>query len=437
LTVVANELRITDLEAPADPGFPRRAAAFLCLVAAVTAAAAAPPILELGRHTEAWATFAVLATAAAIAQLFVARSPQTATRYYTTIVFLVAAVLLLPAGLVALIAVVQHVPEWLKMRYRWYIQTFNILNYTLDCLAAWWAAHLVLGSLHELGAGGRWALAGAVACVVFVATNHVVLAAMLHFADRARFSRSGLFSLESLATDLILAALGVALATLWVTNVWLIAAAVAPLVLIHRSLNVPALEEEARLDPKTGLFNARHFAAELRDELARAKRFARPTAVIMADLDLLREVNNSFGHLAGDAVLRGVAMVFRRELRDFDVPARFGGEEFAILLPETTPQHALEIAERIRRRVAATAFEIGTSSEPIRVTVSCGVAGYPRDGHDVNELIHEADLAVYRAKLQGRNRALGAGAGTRTVSGARRSRSAPASSTSRTRSIRS
>jgi diguanylate cyclase (GGDEF)-like protein/putative nucleotidyltransferase with HDIG domain len=427
LTVVADELPITNLEAPADPGFPRRAALFLWLVAAVAVAAAGAPIAELGRNTEGWATFAVLATAAAISQLFVARIPQSATRYYTTIVFLVAAVLLLPAGLVALIAVVQHVPEWLKMRYRWYIQTFNILNYTLDCLAAWWAAHLVLGSLHELGAGGRWALAGAVACVVFVATNHVVLAAMLHFADRAPFSRSGLFSLESLATDLILAALGVAVATLWVTNVWLIVAAVAPLVLIHRSLNIPALEEEARLDPKTGLFNARHFAAELRDELARAKRFARPMAVIMADLDLLREVNNSFGHLAGDAVLRGVAAVFRRELRDFDVPARFGGEEFAILLPETTPQYALEIAERIRRRVAATAFDIETSSDPIRVTISCGVAGYPRDGHDVNELVHQADLAVYRAKLQGRNRALAASREPLLVRAERSTRLAPVS----------
>jgi diguanylate cyclase (GGDEF)-like protein/putative nucleotidyltransferase with HDIG domain len=408
VTVVSDELRVTEVQVTPDPGFPRRAAIFLWLVAAVTVGAAGPPIAELGLHTEGWATFLVLATAAAVAQLFVARIPQNAARYYTTIVFLIAAVLLLPAGLVALMGVIQHVPEWLKMRYRWYIQTFNILNYTLDCLAAWWAAHLVLGSLTGLSAGGRWAVAGGVACVVFVATNHVLLAAMMHFAERTPFSRSELFSLESLATDLILAALGVAFATLWLTNVWLIAAAVAPLVLIHRSLNIPALEEEARVDPKTGLFNARHFAAELREELARAERFDRPMSVIMADLDLLRDINNSFGHLAGDAVLRGVADVFRRELRDYDVPARFGGEEFAILLPETAPQHALEIADRIRRRVAAATFEIETSSEPIRATISCGVAGFPKDGHDVNELIHQADLAVYRAKLQGRNRALGA-----------------------------
>ena len=99
----------------------------------------------------------------------------------------------------------------------------------------------------------------------------------------------------------------------------------------------------------------------------------------MADLDLLRDINNTYGHLAGDAVLKGIAEIFRAQLRHYDVPARFGGEEFAILLPETPPEQALEIAERIRRAVAASAFEVETSSEPIRATVSIGVAGFPRD----------------------------------------------------------
>ena len=131
-------------------------------------------------------------------------------------------------------------------------------------------------------------------------------------------------------------------------------------------------------------------------------------SLIMADLDLLREINNTYGHLAGDAVLKGIAEVFRAELRHYDVPARFGGEEFSILLPETPPEQALEIAERIRRAVAERLFDVETSSEPIRATVSIGVAGYPKDAQDPNALIHQADLAVYRAKLQGRNRVLGA-----------------------------
>jgi diguanylate cyclase (GGDEF)-like protein/putative nucleotidyltransferase with HDIG domain len=408
MTAVPGDLTLEAVEGSSpEGGLPRRGMAFLALVVAATVTAAAIPVSELNRDTHGWWTFLALAVAAAATQLFVARTPRGAARYYTTIVFLVAGVLLLPAGLVALLGVVQHVPEWLKMRYPWYIQTFNIANYTADCLVAWWAAHLVLGSAIASGPT-KWAIAGAVASVVFVLTNHVLLAVMMHLADRTPISKSDLFTLESLYTDLILALLGVALATLWLANRWLVLAAVAPLVLIHRSLNVPALEEEARVDPKTGLFNARHFAAELREELARAQRFDRQMSVIMVDLDLLREINNTYGHLAGDAVLRGIAETFRGVLRDYDVPARFGGEEFAILLPETPPEQAFEIAERIRRIVAATAFEIETSSEPIRATISCGVAGFPKDGTDANELIHQADLAVYRAKLQGRNRALGA-----------------------------
>src|SRR5207249_4055598 len=115
---------------------------------------------------------------------------------------------------------------------------------------------------------------------------------------------------------------------------WLVPFALTPLFLIHRSLSVPALQAEARVDPKTGLFNARYFAGALVEELARAARFERPLSLIMADLDLLRDINNSYGHLAGDAVLKGIAEVFRGQLRHYDVPARFGGEEVALLLPE-------------------------------------------------------------------------------------------------------
>src|SRR5262249_33374101 len=119
-------------------------------------------------------------------------------------------------------------------------------------------------------------------------------------------------------------------------------------------------------------------------------------------------INNTYGHLAGDEVLRGIADVFRQELRHYDVPSRFGGEEFSILLPETDPEEALAIAERVRRAVAAKRFEVETSNAPIRATISMGGAAFPRDAQEVNELVHHADLAVYRAKLQGRNRVLDA-----------------------------
>src|SRR5262249_40470867 len=301
-------------------------------------------------------------------------------------------------------ALVQHVPDWLKRRLPFHIQTFNIANYTLATMAAAAAADGIRDTEVFGKLGATTACAYLAACVAFVFVNHALLSPMLRFARGHTLRESGLFSYENLSTDLVLASLGVGLASLWHYDAWLTPFAIAPLILVHRSLAVPTLQAEARVDPKTGLFNARHFAATLREELTRAIRFDRPMSLVMADLDLLRDINNPYGHLAGDAVLAGVARIFREQLREYDVPARFGGEEFSILLPETRVSEALEIAERIRRAVAASEFEVSTSSEPIRATVSMGVASFPRDGSDANELVHQADLAVYRAKLQGRNR---------------------------------
>jgi diguanylate cyclase (GGDEF)-like protein/putative nucleotidyltransferase with HDIG domain len=396
-------------EIPRAAPLPGGAKLFFGAVLAATAAAAAPPLASLGPHTHGWTTFAVLAASAGIAQLFVVRTIRDYS-LHTAIVFLIAGALLLPPELVALMGVVQHIPEWLKQRYAWYIETFNIANYTLDALGAWWVAGVVERhapvSDHRVGQ----ALAGLAACVVFVVLNHVLLAGMLYLARGHRPQETGLFSWTNLSTELVLAALGIGLASLWRANPWLVPFVVAPIVLIHRSLHVPRLEEQARVDPKTGLFNARHFSTALAEELARSTRFGRPTSLIMADLDLLREINNTYGHLAGDAVLVGIAGVFRDELRHYDVPSRFGGEEFAIILPETPQDQALEIAERIRAAVAAQPFEVEASSEPIHATVSMGVATFPKDAGDANQLVHHADVAVYRAKLQGRNRVLAASA---------------------------
>jgi diguanylate cyclase (GGDEF)-like protein/putative nucleotidyltransferase with HDIG domain len=402
----------TDIPIAAEPGsgrselLPRNARIYFLLVAGATAAATLPFLARL-QDTHHWLAFFILGAAAATAQLFRVQTPNDQA-YHTAIVFVIAAAFLLPPELVALMGIVQHIPEWLKIRYRWYLQTFNICMYVLASMAVWFLAHHIMGWGAISDRTLRIAIAGLVCSIVFVAINHTVLALMLHFARGHTLRETGLFEIEHFTTDLVLAALGVVTFAFWQFNPWLIPFAVAPLVLVHRSLAVPQLQAEARVDPKTGLFNARHFATALSEELQRAQRFERPMSLIMADLDLLRDINNSYGHLAGDAVLRGIADVFRAQLRHYDVPARFGGEEFSILLPETPPEQAMEIAERIRRAVAQRTFDVETSSEPIRATVSIGVAGFPKDGTDANELIHQADLAVYRAKLQGRNRVLGA-----------------------------
>jgi hypothetical protein len=246
-----------------------RAKAFLYAIGVLAAAAAVVPFAHLSLETDGWLTFLVLSTCAAVAQLFVVRTPRDQS-YHTTIVFLIPGVLLLPPELIALLGVVYGIPEWLKIRYAWYIQAFNIANHTLNGLAAWGAVELVRSA--GLGPNLEFALSGLVASVVFVSLNHVLLATMLHLARGHSFRGTGLFSVESLSTDFVLALLGVAFAGLWDWNPLLLPMAVAPLLLIHRSLSVPALQQEARLDAKTGLFNARHFASALREELDRARR---------------------------------------------------------------------------------------------------------------------------------------------------------------------
>jgi diguanylate cyclase (GGDEF)-like protein/putative nucleotidyltransferase with HDIG domain len=398
-----------DNDAAPSSGLPRVAQVYLILLAIATVSAAGDFYYKAPSIRHDWATFAVLAIAATGIHLFPVKSPKN-QMYHTSTVFLMAAALLLRPELIVLIPLVQTVPEWLKERYPWFIQGFNMCNYTLDALAAW----SVFDVVHVHGAGlisdekARFAVGGFLAALAFVAVNHMLVALIVKLGRGHSFRESGLFGAEGISVDVILAVLGVSLAAFWTWNSWMIFAAIAPLIVVHRSLSVPQLQAEARVDPKTGLYNARYFATTLAAEIARAARFERPMSLIMADLDLLRDINNSYGHLAGDAVLVGIADIFREQLRHYDVPARFGGEEFSILLPETPPEQAMEIAERIRRAVAEEQFEVDTAAEPIRATISIGVAGFPKDGIDANELIHQADLAVYRAKLQGRNRVLGA-----------------------------
>jgi diguanylate cyclase (GGDEF)-like protein/putative nucleotidyltransferase with HDIG domain len=394
---------------PAQKRLSRAASVYFFTIVVAAAALMLLYLRRLDGHGDyAWGTFAFFAAAAALTQLFVVWTPRNQS-YHTSMVFLLPAVLLLPPELFILIPLVQHIPEWLKERYAWYVQTFNIANYTIACLAAYAARQ---GVLHVAGGSGhaRESLGYTVAALTFVMVNHLLLAPMMRLANGDSMRDLALFSVDSLSTNLALVAVGVAIAALWTRNQWLVVFAIAPLALIHRSLSVPQLQAEARIESKTGLFNARHFAAVFADELARAGRYERPLSLMMVDLDLLREINNTYGHLAGDAVIRGISDVFRQQLRHFDIPARFGGEEFSILLPETPAEQALEIAERVRRAVAEQLFEVATSDDPIRATVSIGVATFPADGKDQNELIHQADLAVYRAKLQGRNRVLGASA---------------------------
>ena len=374
------------------------AAAYLAAVVVAAGVGSIAILAHISAKADDWGLFALLLALASVAQLFIVEKPG-GQSYRSAIVFITAAAILLPAPFVVLISILHYVPSWFRHKRKNIVRAFNAANTTIGALAGWAAFHSIART-SDL----EYLLAGATACLAFILTIHLLLALMLRLRAGSSLRETGLFSFESLSTDLALAALGVGVSVAWRANPWSIAFVVMPLLLVHRSLHVPQLEQEAKVDPKTGLLNAREFQLSLDDEIARAQRTGAPLAVLMCDLDFLRNINNTFGHLAGDAVIKGIAGVIRGELRRYDVAARFGGEEFSVLLPSATAGQAYEIAERIRRAVESARFEEETVEEPLSATMSIGVAGYPRDAVDAKGLVHAADIAVYEAKAGGRNR---------------------------------
>jgi diguanylate cyclase (GGDEF)-like protein len=166
------------------------------------------------------------------------------------------------------------------------------------------------------------------------------------------------------------------------------------------------LEEQAMRDELTGLANRRHFYERLGQELKRARRHSRPLALAMIDLDHFKQVNDEFGHWAGDRVLRRAAKLIQEQCRAHDTVARYGGEEFTVILPETGREGALALAEKLRAAVEAQEFKIGPE-KPLRLTISLGLVsleGAEQNEHDVDAVINRADLALYQAKEAGRNR---------------------------------
>jgi diguanylate cyclase (GGDEF)-like protein/PAS domain S-box-containing protein len=156
-------------------------------------------------------------------------------------------------------------------------------------------------------------------------------------------------------------------------------------------------------DPLTGLFNRRYMSEFLKRELHRAGRRERPLSVIMLDLDHFKQINDSFGHDAGDMVLKEIGSFIERKIRGDDFACRYGGEEFLIILPETDIAIAGERAEELRKEVKELSLQYrGKRLDPI--TLSLGVAEFPRNGHNAEELLRAADSALYRAKAEGRDR---------------------------------
>lgn len=167
-----------------------------------------------------------------------------------------------------------------------------------------------------------------------------------------------------------------------------------------------SLTRVAAKDGLTGLYNQIFIKERLQQEIYRAERYGRPLSVLMLDLDDFKKLNDRYGHVTGDNVLKTVSRLIVELIRPADIPGRYGGEEFLIILPETNSENAFLVAERIRQRVEVCLFETDNSSQStVHVTLSIGLCTYPDFGRTAQELIALADSALYKAKTSGKNMA--------------------------------
>ncbi len=182
---------------------------------------------------------------------------------------------------------------------------------------------------------------------------------------------------------------------------WVVARSAA--MAIDNSLVHQEMEELTITDDLTGAFNYRYFTDKLAEEQRRAARYDQPLSLIMLDIDHFKKINDTFGHEAGNLILKELSRVAYSCVRDTDVFARYGGEEFSIILPQTTLSEAQQIASRIRESIERTRFHVGEGLARQMVTVSVGLTSFPENGKSQDDLIQLADQALYRAKGSGRN----------------------------------
>jgi diguanylate cyclase (GGDEF)-like protein len=271
--------------------------------------------------------------------------------------------------------------------------------------------HFVRSRLPDMttGPGYHWliwiAVAGMCALIRW-AVNATLVTTAVKGSDRGVSIRQMLFTKEPIYNDVAELCISLAAAVLVAVNWFLVALFLPAMTLLQRSQRHAQLENASRLDAKTGLLNAATWQREARVEISRAARTHTPLAVAMIDIDHFKQVNDTYGHLTGDAVLATLSATLRALLRDYDIIGRFGGEEFAVLLPQTDMVKAEQITERLRAKLAELTVTTGAGTggeAPLQVTVSIGVATLQAARRDLDELIAAADAALYRAKAQGRN----------------------------------
>ena len=267
---------------------------------------------------------------------------------------------------------------------------------------AWFAGPHPGTAWHAL----TWALAVAACEVLAGRGQHFLVAGAVKLSDPTVRMTDMDLSLQALEGDFLKLDLGVLVTLAVALSPALVIVALPTVFLVRRFLEHPILVAQSRTDAKTGLLNVSTWESEAESELSRSIRTRNPVALALVDIDHFKLVNDTYGHLVGDRVLKSLAEALTSQSRDYDRTGRFGGEEFVLLLAQTTESDACKIAERLRGYVASLA--IPTDDRPdaptLKVTISIGVTGMARGGSfELTDLLAAADSAMYAAKQAGRN----------------------------------
>jgi diguanylate cyclase (GGDEF)-like protein len=366
--------------------------------------------------TRDWVGLAILAAGATVhIQLTQRQEERRRNRTRTAIIDLTAvwtfpAAIILPATLSVLLVILLRIQHWFIARRPAHNFIFSSITHCLSA-ALTYLSFVSLGGQHW-GVGGVASLREfgivVVAGAVFEAVQILYISGILALSTPGRPSvHTVLGSKADNLLEAITIGLGAVTAVLLVVLPPAVAIMAVVTVVFNRLAELEQLQDDVRTDPKTQVFNMRGWTESAERALARAGKSADPLAVLMIDLDYFKWINDTYGHPAGDDVLRGLAQLLDDVTRPSDVVGRFGGEEFLVLLPETDQAGAAGTGERIRGAVAAlripTTNKRGDQTTVTDRTASIGVAVYPDHGTSLQALMQAADAAVYEAKEGGRN----------------------------------
>jgi diguanylate cyclase (GGDEF)-like protein len=301
--------------------------------------------------------------------------------------------------------------QWRVSRPPLHRRVLSCASIGLSYGAASLAFHEMSRTLAGLPAGGLryelvWTLLVAFSALVMEIVNKAIIMTAVKGSNPSADIRARIFGREPLYNDSAEICISILLTYAVAGNIFLAPAALPVVTLLQRSLRHAKLLTDSRADSKTGLLNAATWERESAAELTRAIRTRSPLAVALLDIDRFKVVNDTYGHLVGDQVIKEIANSFGAVLRDYDVAGRFGGEEYSLLLPQTKAVDAFRIAERVRANIAGLSIIVpgATGGERVQVTVSIGVAALDSGSvRKLSELMAAADAALYRAKVGGRD----------------------------------